>query len=134
MPALQVRDFPQDLYERLKKYAASQHRSLSQQTIVAVQEMLERNDAKESGTLPFASNMFASTLFPERVLYAPKNANDQEVAERSERRRKALETMDRIKPKRSTTTKEIVDLVREGRDELDEHADRCIRIVGGLDY
>ena len=33
MPALQVRDFPDDLYEQLKAYAASQHRSIAQQTI-----------------------------------------------------------------------------------------------------
>ena len=41
MPALQVRDFPDDLYEQLKAYAASQHRSIAQQTIVAVEQMLE---------------------------------------------------------------------------------------------
>ena len=40
MPALQVRDFPDDLYEQLKAYAASQHRSIAQQTIVAVEQML----------------------------------------------------------------------------------------------
>ena len=46
MPALQVRDFPDDLYEQLKAYAASQHRSIAQQTIVAVEQMLEAADAK----------------------------------------------------------------------------------------
>ncbi len=45
MPALQVRDFPDDLYEQLKSYAASQHRSVAQQTIVAVEEMLAAQDA-----------------------------------------------------------------------------------------
>ena len=44
MPALQVRDFPDDLYERLKEYAADQHRSVAQQTIVAVEQMLARAD------------------------------------------------------------------------------------------
>ena len=46
MPALQVRDFPDDLYEQLKAYAASQHRSIAQQTIVAVEQMLEAADAQ----------------------------------------------------------------------------------------
>ena len=46
MPALQVRDFPDDLYEQLKEYAASQHRSIAQQTIVAVEQMLEAADAQ----------------------------------------------------------------------------------------
>lgn len=43
MPALQVRDFPEELYERLKECAASQHRSVAQQTIVAVERMLAAN-------------------------------------------------------------------------------------------
>ncbi|WP_165253888.1 argininosuccinate lyase [Adlercreutzia sp. ZJ304] len=42
MPALQVRDFPADLYEDLKKCAAREHRSMAQQTIKAVEEMLNR--------------------------------------------------------------------------------------------
>jgi hypothetical protein len=40
MPALQVRDFPADLYEGLKVRAKRENRSLSQQTIVAVREHL----------------------------------------------------------------------------------------------
>ena len=49
MPALQVRDFPDELYEQLKAYAASQHRSVAQQTIVAVEQMLEAADAQHYG-------------------------------------------------------------------------------------
>ena len=41
MPALQVRDFPQDLYDGLKRCAEAEHRSLAQQTIQAVEEMLK---------------------------------------------------------------------------------------------
>ncbi|MDR2587674.1 MAG: hypothetical protein LBC23_05385 [Coriobacteriales bacterium] len=40
MPALQVREFPGDLYEELRSRARREHRSVSQQTIVAVQEHL----------------------------------------------------------------------------------------------
>jgi plasmid stability protein len=40
MPALQVRDFPPDLYEELRSRAKQEHRSVSQQTIVAVREHL----------------------------------------------------------------------------------------------
>lgn len=43
MPALQVRDFPEGLYKRLKECAAGQHRSVAQQTIVAVEQMLAAN-------------------------------------------------------------------------------------------
>ena len=42
MPALQVRDFPDDLYEQLKAYAASQHRQhRAADLFVAVEQMLE---------------------------------------------------------------------------------------------
>ena len=49
MPALQVRDFPEDLYEKLKEVAAREHRSVAQQTIVAVEAMVsgEYAHAKE---------------------------------------------------------------------------------------
>ena len=37
---MQVREFPDELYDELKEYAASQHRSMAQQVIVAVEQML----------------------------------------------------------------------------------------------
>lgn len=40
MPALQVRDFPDDLYEMLRQSAARNHRSIAQQTIAYVEEGL----------------------------------------------------------------------------------------------
>jgi len=40
MPALQVRDFPDELYEELKRCAANEHRSIAQQTVVAVRDYL----------------------------------------------------------------------------------------------
>lgn len=42
MPALQVRDFPDDLYEQLKERAREEHRSIAQQTIVCVEDYLSR--------------------------------------------------------------------------------------------
>ncbi len=40
MPALQVRDFPQELYEELRSYAAAHHRSMAQQPFAAVEAMI----------------------------------------------------------------------------------------------
>lgn len=40
MPALQVRDFPEELYEELRVYAAKNHRSMAQQTIAAVEQQI----------------------------------------------------------------------------------------------
>lgn len=42
MPALQVRDFPEELYEPLKALAKKEHRSVSAQMVVAVEQMLDR--------------------------------------------------------------------------------------------
>lgn len=38
MPALQVRDFPQGLYDKLKLEAEAEHRSLSQQTVAIIEQ------------------------------------------------------------------------------------------------
>ncbi len=40
MPALQVRDFPRDLYEELRSFAVAHHRSVAQQTVAAVDQMI----------------------------------------------------------------------------------------------
>ena len=44
MPLLQVRDFPADLYEKLKDLAAAERRSIAQQTVVLVREQLSYQD------------------------------------------------------------------------------------------
>jgi len=49
MVALQVRDFPPELYEELRACAQREHRSIAQQTIVAVQYYLvHQNERIES--------------------------------------------------------------------------------------
>ena len=40
MPALQVKDFPSDLYDQLRECAAAQDRSISQQTVHVLREYL----------------------------------------------------------------------------------------------
>ena len=48
MPALQVRDFPADLYEELRIYAAEESRSISQQVVVIIKDFLShRGEATE---------------------------------------------------------------------------------------
>ena len=42
MPSVQVKDFPQDLYDELKAYAELNHRSMAQQLVVAAEQMLRR--------------------------------------------------------------------------------------------
>ena len=45
MPALQVRDFPDDLYEQLRALSARNHRSIAQQTIACVEQFLKLSDS-----------------------------------------------------------------------------------------
>lgn len=48
MPALQVRDFPEELYEELRNCATRNHRSIAQQTIEAVELMLNGDSLNAS--------------------------------------------------------------------------------------
>jgi plasmid stability protein len=41
MPLLQVRDFPPDLYDRLRRKADADHRSIAQQTVALLEEALD---------------------------------------------------------------------------------------------
>lgn len=40
MPSLQIRDLPQDVYDKLKLVAESEHRSLAQQALVLLKQAL----------------------------------------------------------------------------------------------
>ena len=125
MPALQVRDFPDDLYEQLKEYAASQHRSIAQQTIVAVEQMLA---TAESGEY----------YWDGKKLYCPPSRprffdfdTEAKRAERIKKREELFKEIGKLEwrgPK--PTADEIVELVHEGRRERD----RQISDVLGLPY
>lgn len=53
MPALQVKDCPADVYERLRICAAENNRSISQQTLTIIQMFLDNRDAmSEAGRRP----------------------------------------------------------------------------------
>lgn len=113
MPALQVRDFPDDLYEQLKTYAASQHRSMAQQTIVAVEQMLEAANASHYWD--------GETLH--RLERRPHYFDFDTEAQRSARieKRKALFEEISALPKVDIPSDfpNSVQLVREGHEERD---------------
>ncbi|MEG0790172.1 MAG: argininosuccinate lyase [Gordonibacter sp.] len=134
MPALQVRDFPDDLYEQLKSYAASQHRSIAQQTIVAVEEMLAAQNTShywDGGTL-------------HRVASRPRYLDFDTEAQRAERIKKRKELFAEIhalpKIELPDDFPSVAELVRQGREErgreLDERMERTMldfnvgRVVG----
>lgn len=78
MPALQVRDFPEHLYEELRICAQREYRSIAQQTIVAVQDYLTKEG--------------------KRLEAAEQRAADLERLERIEQRRQVFERIDSRPP------------------------------------
>lgn len=49
MPSLQVRNLPEYIYRKLSEKAASEHRSIAQETIVLLEKALEMETKKKSG-------------------------------------------------------------------------------------
>lgn len=47
MPALQIRDLPDDLYERLKRLSEQEHRSLSAQATILLKQVLSEEDSSD---------------------------------------------------------------------------------------
>lgn len=120
MPALQVRDFPDELYEQLKAYAASQHRSVAQQTIVAVEQMLEAADAQH----------YWDGRELHRLERRPRYLDFDTEVERAARieKRKALFAEIEKLPKVEVPADfpDTVELIRQGREERDACIDAMI--------
>ena len=120
MPALQVRDFPDDLYEQLKAYAASQHRSIAQQTIVAVEQMLEAADAQH----------YWDGHDLHRLERRPRDFDFDTEAKRAvriEKRKELFAEIDKL-PKFDVPDDfpDTVELIRQGREERDAIIDAMI--------
>lgn len=127
MPALQVRDFPATLYDELKECAARNHRSIAQQTIIAVEEMLaeasspssaraERGLSRDSECA--AGNEFSAPF--DRGMVGLREGRAARAA-RSRKRQQLFEECDEIPWKGGgLSTEDIVAMVREGRDRLSD--------------
>ena len=116
MPALQVRDFPDDLYEQLKAYAASQHRSIAQQTIVAVEQMLEAADAQH----------YWDGHDLHRLERRPRYFDFDTEAKRAARIEKRKELFAEIDKLPKFDFPDTVELIRQGREERDAIIDAMI--------
>lgn len=118
MPALQVREFPQELYEQLKLCAESEHRSIAQQTIVSVEEMI-RNRANANS---YGSGSSTSSEQP-RMVASPRYCDFSTNEERSARIRKRekifaeIRRMSEEHPNPEPSVEEIVQTIREQREE-----------------
>ncbi len=84
MPALQVRDFPQGLYDKLKLEAETEHRSLSQQTVHIIEKHFNR--------IPNSSQDGA----PARFRLVDDEVEREAIAERRKRIFKEIESLPKI--------------------------------------
>lgn len=124
MPALQVRDFPDDLYEKLKIHAADNNRSIAQQTIVAVKEMMsaENNSRIEQ---PSSNG--------EALLQSFNFDTEAKRVARIKRKKAIFAEMRRIEWQgMKPAGEDIVKLVREGHEKRDESILHSVGFFGEL--
>lgn len=121
MPALQVRDFPDDLYEELKAYAERHRRSVAQQTVVAVETMLHAGQG-----VPEDDGLhIASKPEPEGTRYLDIST-EAEKALRREKRKYIFKQIEATRMDIPAGFPHPADVVREGREERSEDFDRLI--------
>jgi len=105
MGYLQVRDFPEELHEELRLLAKKEHRSVSQQTVIAIREHVAQAADRAA-----ANQVYWNDAFPKR--------RDEENY--LARRRKVFERIAATpKPLIRPTAEDIVRLISEGREDLD---------------
>lgn len=139
MPALQVRDFPDDLYAELKSCAAEEDRSISQQTVHILREYLKaykrlagRSDwmvvpKTEVQTSVLGGGVHSSS---KRESYYCDTATEAERQARIEKRRKIFEEIEAFQhPEIPDDFPSPAELVRQGREERDE---QIFAALGGL--
>lgn len=131
MPALQVRDFPDELYSELKSYAAANHRSIAQQTIACVEEVLSRIDQVPlTQTSPEESDIEVSAQIAEAAHRARSvdpfvwkrglgREPEEVIAARRKKRAGLQKSAEKIRGAwkgNTPTPSEIAQLIREERD------------------
>ncbi len=140
MPALQVREFPDELYSQLKSFAAQNHRSIAQQTIACVESELARqhqgNDANANdGDIEIPPNVREA---PQRARFVKPWATklqiepEDVIQARRERRLRALEEASVVRWIGSEPSLEdAARMVREDRDGNHGHMTFGAEMVPG---
>lgn len=117
MPALQVKDFPSDLYEELRECAATQDRNISQQTVHVLREYLRAY--RQSGGSP--AWVVRPAVEQAEAPVRAKSRAEETPEERIERRRKVFAALDALpKVEIPKDFPEPAELVRQMREERDD--------------
>lgn len=110
MPALQVKDFPDDLYEELRECAAEECRSVSQQTVYGLREFLRMHKAYQSVKNALWAAPYVTDLLEK-----------EEEQKRLERVRKRHELLERIRERGPVNIPDdfpsAAEIIREMREE-----------------
>lgn len=110
MPALQVKEFPEDLYEELRECAAAEDRSISQQTLHILREYL--NVYRKSGN--DADCLVVTVSRADVAAVAGTDTSEDLVAKRE----KVLDDIDSMpKPKIPDDFPSSVEIIEEMREE-----------------
>lgn len=128
MPALQVKDFPDDLYAELKACAAAEDRSLSQQTVHILREYLRVY--RELGGRAEWAVVAVERPRPQVERVSRRVAAEAEREMRIERKRKVFERIDAMPrfevPDDFPSPAEIV------RQMRDERGDQLVPELAGV--
>ena len=124
MPALQVRDMPEELYGCLKNSAKTNHRSLAQETIYMLEKSLIPAQEKT-----LQENGLQKNDPQESVLTHPQEnqhrfrASGEVARERIEIRREVFAVLSQINAReREVTSKKIEQICEECKQEFDSRA------------
>lgn len=105
MSYLQVRDFPEELHEQLRELAKKEHRSVSQQIIIAIQEHVAQASGRARDIQVFGAGFSRSR---------------RDDIDYLERRKKVFERIRNTpKPEFDLSADDIVATIHEGRAERD---------------
>ncbi|WP_165248968.1 hypothetical protein [Adlercreutzia sp. ZJ141] len=85
MPALQVREFPEDLYGELRVFAARNHRSIAQQVVASVEQVIHECD--QAQRTPEQRRPFTVESLAEREA---RNTKREEILRRARERQSKL--------------------------------------------
>ena len=119
MPSLQVKDCPADVYERLRKCAEEENRSISQQTLTIIEDFLALRERKRTAaatgiTVP-AANDEPRIRVKARSVYGPEADDGIDYAERH---RKKFERIAALPPlPHGDGIPSAAEMIRQIRDE-----------------
>ena len=117
MPALQIREFPPDVYEELKMCAEEEHRSISQQALAIIEGFLAERKRQQE----IAAAVDRAVPLPPKPWepgYRAYQHSEAARKERLERHRAVLERIDALpRVEIPADFPSIEEIVREMRDE-----------------